>query len=135
MKAHDKAFRIELLISELLRWGVLVSLVLLALGTVLCFVQGGDYGHAGGNAEDLRRLLSREDGFPLTLGWFFDGLVRFRGQPIVVTGLALLIATPVLRVFVSIFAYVAERDKTYVAITVVVFVLLVVSFALGKAEG
>jgi uncharacterized membrane protein len=133
MKEHDKAFQVELLISELLRWGVLVSLVLLALGTVLCFVQGTDYGQAGGNAADLHRLITREDCFPLSVSWFFDGLVRFQGQAIIVTGLALLIATPVLRVFVSIFAYVAEKDRTYVVITTIVFLFLVVSFVLGKA--
>lgn len=133
MKEHDKAFQVELLISELLRWGVLVSLALLVLGTALCFLQGTAYGHSGGNSADLHRLITSEDGFPLSLGWFFGGLAAFQGKAIIVAGLALLIATPVLRVFVSIFAYAAERDRAYVAITTLVFVLLTVSFVLGKA--
>jgi uncharacterized membrane protein len=132
MKEHDKSFHVELLISELLRWGVLVSLVLLALGTLLCFAQGTDYGRAGGDAADLHRLITQNDGFPLSIGWFFGGLCHLQGHAIIVAGLALLIATPVLRVLVSIFAFLAEKDSAYVLITTVVFILLVVSFVLGK---
>ena len=50
-----------------------------------------------------------------------------------VAGLLLLIATPVLRVAVSIFAFVYEKDKVFVIITSIVLGLLLLSFILGKA--
>jgi uncharacterized membrane protein len=50
-------------------------------------------------------------------------------------GLLLLIATPVLRVAVSVLAFVYQRDRTFVIITSVVLTLLLASFVLGKAGG
>jgi uncharacterized membrane protein len=46
----------------------------------------------------------------------------------------LLIATPVIRVGVSIFAFIYQRDRLYTLITATVFSLLLLSFVLGKAE-
>ena len=49
-------------------------------------------------------------------------------------GLLLLIATPVVRVAVSILGFVYERDWRYILITSIVLGLLILSFALGRAE-
>ncbi|GJM76122.1 hypothetical protein HMSSN036_83380 [Paenibacillus macerans] len=38
-----------------------------------------------------------------------------------------------LRVFVSLFVFLAEKDYRFVLITAVVFVILIASFLLGKA--
>ncbi len=72
--------------------------------------------------------------FPHTIHDVLAGIKDFRGQSIVMIGLLLLIATPVLRVGVSIFAFVYEGDHAYVVITTIVFLLLLLSFVLGKAE-
>jgi len=42
-------------------------------------------------------------------------------------GLLVLIATPVARVLFSIFAFAAQRDRTYVAITLIVATVLLYS--------
>jgi uncharacterized membrane protein len=62
-----------------------------------------------------------------------DGLTKLRGQAIVVLGLLMLIATPVVRVAVSVLLFLEEGDLTYVAITTTVLVLLVLSFLIGGA--
>ena len=46
----------------------------------------------------------------------------------------LLIATPVVRVGVSIFAFIYQGDRLYTLITATVFCLLLMSFVLGKVE-
>lgn len=125
--------RTEILISDLLRWGVRASLVLAVAGTLLCFLRDGRYGAGGGTAADLQRLLHGDVEFPRTFSWLAGGLAHAQGEAVIVLGLLLLIATPVLRVFVSIFAFAVEKDRAYTVITFVVFVLLLVSFALGKA--
>ena len=51
----------------------------------------------------------------------------------IVLGLVLLIATPVVRVIVSTVAFYRERDRVYVAITLLVLALLLVSFVLGRS--
>jgi uncharacterized membrane protein len=53
----------------------------------------------------------------------------------VLLGLLMLIATPVMRVAASIFAFVYEHDYVYVTITAIVLALLLLSFVLGKAGG
>jgi uncharacterized membrane protein len=65
----------------------------------------------------------------------FDGLRHGRGQAIVMIGLLILIATPVMRVAVSILGFVYERDAPYFLITVLVLTLLILSFVLGRVEG
>ncbi|WP_081721737.1 DUF1634 domain-containing protein [Geminisphaera colitermitum] len=127
------SLRVELLISEVLRWGVWASLALLVAGTLLCFVHSHDYGAGGGTAEDLRRLIEGDEAFPRTLVWLGEGLAHGRGQAIVVLGLLLLISTPVVRVAISIVGFALERDRIYVVVTTTVFLLLALSFALGKA--
>ena len=48
------------------------------------------------------------------------------------TGVMVLIATPIFRVGVSIIVFAVEKDYLYVKITTVVFLILIVSLVLGK---
>ena len=126
-----KARAVEIIISDLLKIGVITSLSIVAIGTIVSFVHHPDY---LSEQSALQRLTMPGAAFPHTLHDVWMGLKVFKGQAIVMVGLILLIATPVLRVGVSIFAFRYERDWTYVVITTVVFGLLVLSFVLGKVE-
>jgi uncharacterized membrane protein len=123
--------RVELIISNLLRGGVIVSLVLIVLGTLVSFARHPEY---LSNRAALQRLTEPGAAFPHTLSDVFAGLGALQGEAIVTIGLLLLIATPVIRVGVSIFAFIYQHDRTYTLITVVVFCLLLLSFVLGKVE-
>ncbi|MDB5295861.1 MAG: hypothetical protein JWO31_1844, partial [Phycisphaerales bacterium] len=76
---------------------------------------------------------SRAGEFPRSVGWVVAGVRAGHGRPLIVVGLMLLIATPVLRVAVSVAAYAVQRDRAFVLITAGVLALLVLSFVLGKA--
>ncbi|WP_437916638.1 DUF1634 domain-containing protein [Sorangium sp. So ce302] len=123
---------VELLISNLLRIGVATSLVVVVLGTVLSFVHHPDYLTS---PEELERLTRPGAAFPRTLGEVIAGLSGLQGRAVTVVGLLMLVATPVLRVAVSILAFIHQRDRTFVLITTTVLVLLLLAFALGKVEG
>jgi len=123
--------RVELFISGLLRTGVASSLALIIVGTVISFVHHPTYLHS---AAELQRLANPGAAFPHTLREIGEGLLAWRGQAIVATGLMLLIATPILRVAVSVFVFLYQRDRIFVAITAIVLTLLLLSFALGKVE-
>jgi uncharacterized membrane protein len=127
---RDKHADIEDVISRVLWVGVTTSLILISAGTLLSFLQAGGYG--GGHAE-VARLTGTGGAFPRNMAWFVGGLVHANGQAVIVLGLLLLIATPVVRVAVSALAFARQRDRAYVAITLVVLALLGVSFALGNA--
>jgi uncharacterized membrane protein len=111
----------ELVISVVLRGGVLLSAAIIALGTALFFwLALTGHGSAG------------EGAFPHTLGDTLAGVRAGRPAAIIVLGLLVLLATPLLRVIVSAATFARERDWRYVAITLAVLAILLLSFALGK---
>ncbi|MDQ6800292.1 MAG: DUF1634 domain-containing protein [Acidobacteriota bacterium] len=57
------------------------------------------------------------------------------GRMIIIAGLIVLIATPVARVVFSIFIFMREGDRLYVAITSAVLLILLFGFAIGAASG
>jgi uncharacterized membrane protein YfcA len=70
--------------------------------------------------------------FPFTWSQLISDLAQFHPQGIITLGLLLLIATPVLRVAVSIVTFVVEHDRTYVVITCLVLAILLFSiFGVG----
>ena len=122
----------ELLISTLLRSGVSVSFAIIVLGTLISFFHHPEY---LSSATDLQRLTSPGNASLHTLHDVLAGIREFHGQAIVSVGLILLIATPVLRVAVAIFAFLTQKDRTFAVITSIVLLLLLLSFFLGKASG
>lgn len=112
--ARDLVRETELLVSGVLRGGVIVSAVIILAGIVYFYAL-----KLSGHAVDLS--------FPHSLGAVFQD--AFRGVPlaIVALGLIVLLATPVLRVAVSIVAFAVEHDRAYVVITTLVLLILLFS--------
>ncbi len=122
---HDKETIIrktELIISNVLRGGVLLSVAVIIAGIALFHVRK----MAGGD------LLT----YPDTLGGLLQGLAQGMPLAIVTFGLIILLATPVIRVAVSIMAFALEGDRTYVFITTLVLAILLFSiFGVGSWQG
>ena len=127
-RVHD----FELVISYVLRGGVLLSVILLCLGSVLTLVHHPEYREAGAS---FRLLTTQGAAFPHTLAGLKVSLWAGRGQGFTTLGLLVLIATPILRVAVSVLAFWQERDRAFVLITATVLCLLLASLFLGKAGG
>ncbi|MDB5329974.1 MAG: hypothetical protein JWP03_1125 [Phycisphaerales bacterium] len=127
----EKTRQVELLISALLRVGVGLSLIVIVVGTVLTFVHHPEYLHS---KEALPRVTGPGSAFPHTLGQVVEGVRQGEGRAVIVVGLLLLIATPVMRVAVSILAFVYEGDRVFVLITSIVLAMLLLSFFLGNVE-
>ncbi len=129
---------VELIISWLLRIGVWTSISTIVLGLVLLIAKDGSklmHRQPGGLDGLLKQGLP---GQPATLSAYGDVLLSVRhgqGLGVVMLGLLVLLLTPVLRVAVSIVAFLVERDVLYVWITIVVLCLLLAGIALGKGGG
>ncbi len=110
-------------IGWVLQGGVILSAVVIVFGLVLLSTRPGGL--------SLQRLLH----FPQTLSQVEKELLFLRPQAVIALGLLLLIATPVIRVAVSIITFACERDRTYVIITSIVLVILLFSvfFVRNKA--
>jgi uncharacterized membrane protein len=131
-RSEERVRKVELAISTLLRTGVLTSLLIVLVGTVVTFVHHPRY---LSSRRDLVRLTTPGAEFPHSVPSVIHGLEHSQGRALVMAGLLLLIATPVLRVAVSVLAFVYQRDRTFVVITSVVLALLLTSFVLGRAGG
>ncbi len=112
----------ELAISYVLRWGVVLSAVIIGVGVVAFYVR---YSSAA------ERTI-HDQTYPHTLAAVGSGLAHGDPLAIITLGLLVLLATPVLRVLVSIVAFALEHDWLYVGITTVVFIILLVSFVLSR---
>ncbi|MFI5378730.1 MAG: DUF1634 domain-containing protein [Tepidisphaerales bacterium] len=129
---NERVRRVELVLSNLLRTGVVASFAIILIGTAISFSRHPDYVNSRGQLAHLTRPGAA---FPHTMRQVWEGAVNLRGQAIVVVGLLVLIATPVMRVAASVFAFVYQRDGAFVAITSLVLALLLLSFFLGRVEG
>jgi uncharacterized membrane protein len=113
--------RTELIISVVLRGGVFVSAGIILIGVV------------GFYARDLAGGARGVDprAYPRSLGAVLSGVAHRDPLAVIALGLLVLIATPVLRVAVSIVTFALERDWVYVLITALVLCILIASFLLG----
>lgn len=117
-KAGD-AVDVEIMISRSLQIGVLLSAAVILTG-LLMFLITGKSGYPNG-------------AFPTDFTDIVHGVFALKPYAVILTGLFLLILTPVFRVGVSVFLFIRERDFAYVGITALVFVILIISLLLGKA--
>jgi uncharacterized membrane protein len=127
--------RMELLISYVLRAGVLLSAAVILLGIVrLAATQ--DTGYAPILPHHLPAILAFHQGagpgyFPTSPS--VVGREALAGKPYAIIGLGmlLLIATPVVRVALSVVFFLVQKDWLYVGITVFVLAVLLVSLVVG----
>ena len=112
--------RIEVIIGNLLRSGVLLAASVVLLGAVIYLarhaMEPADFHTFRGEAAALR-----------TLPAIVKGVAHFHGKSIIQFGLLLLIATPIARVVFSVVGFAIEHDYLYVVITLIVLAVLLYS--------
>lgn len=118
----------ELVISTLLRGGILISLAFVLFGVALMFYHHPEYTHS---SEALAHLKSPDYRFPTTLGGVFKSALQGQGRAVILLGVFVLFMTPVLRVAVSVFTFAWSRDWAFTIITSIVLATLVLSLVLG----
>lgn len=114
--------RLERIIGVVLRTGVILAAAVVLLGGICHLVRYGnqpaDYRVFHAAAEQYRSVT---------------GVIRSIGpsncSAVMQLGLLILIATPILRVAVSLAAFWLERDRAYVALTAFVLAILLYSIA------
>lgn len=114
--------KLEQIIGNLLRAGVVLAAAVVLVGGVLYLVQHAsahsDYHQFHGTPSQLRSV---------------KGIVRDAAhgdsQAIIQLGLLLLVLTPIARVIFSAIGFMEERDHMYVVITLIVLAVLIFSLA------
>jgi uncharacterized membrane protein len=116
--------RLEKMVALVLRTGVIVAAVVV-LGGGLCYLIQHGSDAPGDRAFHGVAAVYRNPRAILIAAVGGDCL------GIIQLGLLLLIATPVVRVALSLAGFALERDRTYVTVTAIVLVILLISL-IGK---
>ncbi len=117
---------LEKTLGNLLRFGVLVSAIVVIIGSGFHLAHHGTTSPDYGVFEAEPAELNHVSGIVL-------GSVHLEPDALIQLGLLLLLATPVARVAFSVFAFACQRDWLYVQFTLVVLAILVYSIIFGPA--
>ena len=109
--------RMEIIIANLLRAGVILAAAVVLLGGIGYLI------HHGGEQADYRTFRGADVSYR-AIGSVVSRAAHLDALAIIQLGLLLLIATPIARVAFSLVAFHLEKDRLYVAITAVVLVVL-----------
>jgi len=114
--------QLEIILGWFLRGGVILAAAIVFLGGMPYLARYGtaspDYRVFRGEPADLRTVT----------GIVADAL-SLRSRGLIQLGLLLLVATPVTRVAFSFFAFILQRDRTYIIVTFIVLTLLLYSLS------
>lgn len=117
---------VEQMIGRLLQVGVLVAATMVLIGGVMLLVQHG--------SRPVEFATFSTAASPLQgLAGIFRGALALDSMAIVQLGLVLLIATPVMRVALTLVAFALQRDRLYILLTTVVLGLLLYGLVWGRA--
>ncbi|CAJ1196542.1 hypothetical protein CPR19088_GLDEOEPO_02493 [Companilactobacillus paralimentarius] len=124
MQSHEETRKVELIIGQILRIGVITSAIVILIGMGLYFMNGAGYPSVVRNGHTMVD-------FPQRFSTIFSGVAEGKSYAVIMLGVFLLILTPVLRVVVSIYAFYKEHDTLYVVITSIVLVILMFAMYMG----
>ncbi|CUS26234.1 integral membrane protein [Paucilactobacillus oligofermentans DSM 15707 = LMG 22743] len=109
--------KVEIIIGKVMQVGVFVAATVMIIGILILFVSGNSGYEGNVHPHDFNSIIS--------------GVLSLKSYAIIMSGLFLLILTPVLRVVVSIYAFVVAGDKLYVWITTAVLIILIIAMVIG----
>jgi uncharacterized membrane protein len=120
LEEEAELHRTEVLVATVLRTGVLTAAALVGVGLVIHLARGGTDPKIFDHFIPVPFNLEHVSGM-------LRGIAALRGQSIIQLGLLVLIATPVVRVAMSVGVFVRERDGTYIVVTLIVLGALLFS--------
>ncbi len=113
-------YKIEQIIGNLLRLGVLIAAGIVMVGGLL-------YLFRFGQTQPNLSIFQSEPSNLRSIGGIVERSLTWSSRGLIQLGLLVLIATPVARVAFSLVGFILERDKTYIIITLMVLGILAFS--------
>jgi uncharacterized membrane protein len=110
----------EELLSNLLKYGVIIASTVVLIGGILYLIRHG------GERADYHFFQGEPSYFRSPTGVVTAVLSGSR-RGMIQLGLLLLVATPIIRVVISLFIFLRQREFTYVVITLIVLTVLIYS--------
>jgi uncharacterized membrane protein len=126
---HDA--RLLRALRQLIRFAVVGSVSLVLLGMLLCFAHHPAYLFS----SDEMMVLKNPGSAMASEGSILLSALRLHGQSVTLTGLMILMVTPIAGVLLAVAFFLRERDWRMATVCAAVLVLLLLSALLGKAAG
>ncbi|MDB5232103.1 MAG: hypothetical protein JWN76_2908 [Chitinophagaceae bacterium] len=127
MRIHNPGLKdrsLQNVIGNLLRWGVIVSLLVVLISGFIYLLQSG--------SQTPSYHLFEEGGNPYTsLTDVVRGLSGSQTLAFIQLGVLILIATPIARIFFALIGFMKEKDYLYVIISLVVLGIIAASMLSG----
>jgi uncharacterized membrane protein len=121
MKKKIQDQDLERIIGQLLRFGVLLSSLVVLAGGIVYLIRHGheqpEFGTFNGEPDKMK------DPIPM-----WKAILHGEGRPLIALGLLLLILTPIARIVFSVAGYLLEKDYLYVLITLFVLAVILWNF-------
>ncbi|NNN19535.1 MAG: DUF1634 domain-containing protein [Acidimicrobiaceae bacterium] len=127
---EEKLRKVETAISYVLRIGVVASVITVLIGMVMVFRHHPGYASITGKVS-YHTVADSTTSFPHTIGQLGTALSQGTGEGVIVLGLIILLATPVMRVAVGVLSFIYEKDPPMTIVTLFVLAVLIASFFLG----
>jgi uncharacterized membrane protein len=115
----------ELWISYVLRWGVVLSASVILVGIVVFLI----IGPAARDPHSLHQLIHDDYSNRSSISAKITGLKHIRGLEIVDIGLMLLILTPVIRVAMTFAFFCKQKDWLFSSVTAIVLAVLLLGIS------
>ena len=114
-------------VGNLLRLGVILSVITSLIGFIKLFMEGF-------KMPRKYKLLDMGTSSEKVWSHFWETLCKGEGMAIIQLGILMLIFTPLMRIIFALIGYLKEKDYTYVIISSIVLAIMAVSFFTGYAH-
>ena len=112
---------LQYIIGTILRWGVWISMTVTIAGGIIYLWRHGR------ETVYYPKFVEQDHSTLDILHSVFTGIAGGHGKALIMLGVILLFATPIMRVVFSLIGFIMEKDRLYILITLIVLMIIFVS--------
>lgn len=117
--------QLQSIIGNVLRYGVLSALTVTLLGGIILLAKDSQ------QVVSFSTFVEKDQNLFVVFKTIFQGIKEWNGESIIFLGILLLFLTPALRLLLSLFSFILEKDAMYVVITLIVIAVIILSVSFG----
>jgi len=117
--------QLQSIIGNVLRYGVLSALTVTLLGGIILLAKDSQ------QVVSYATFVEKDQNLFVVFKTILEGVKVWNGESIIFLGILLLFLTPALRLVLSLFSFMLEKDALYVVITLIVIGVIILSVSFG----
>lgn len=117
--------QLQSIIGNVLRYGVLSALTVTLLGGIILLAKDSQ------QVVSYATFVEKDQNLFVMFKTILEGVKVWNGESIIFLGILLLFLTPALRLVLSLFSFLLEKDALYVVITLIVIAVIILSVSFG----